>query len=244
MAQLPARLGDLIDHVVAQHPGGDPLVHLADASRAADQMGDLADHLVGHFVDQARRAGASWTEIGQSMGVTKQAVQQRFVPRAGHVEPDLFSDGRLSRFTLRARNVLVHAQQEARDAGNDSVQTTHLVLGLVDEPGGLAAQAIVAQGVAGDTVRAVLRAALGPAVEAVPAHVPFSADAKKLLGLTLREALRLGHNYIGTEHILLALLGDEQTPGGALLGALGVERVATEAWLAEAFEALAQQRHR
>jgi ATP-dependent Clp protease ATP-binding subunit ClpA len=118
------------------------------------------------------------------------------------------------------------------------------VLGLVDEPGGLAAQAIVAQGVAGDTVRAVLRAALAPAVEAVPAHVPFSADAKKLLGLTLREALRLGHNYIGTEHILLALLGDEQTPGGALLGALGVERVATEAWLAEAFEALAQQRHR
>ena len=69
----------------------------------AEQLTDNADHLVGHFVDQARRAGASWTEIGRSMGVTKQAAQKRFVPRSSEEIPEL---GNWARFTDRARNAV------------------------------------------------------------------------------------------------------------------------------------------
>ena len=73
------RLDDLIAAIKNVHT--DELEQLTDAVLAAEHLGDVADHLVGHFVDQARRSGASWTDIGRSMGVTKQAVQQRFVPK-------------------------------------------------------------------------------------------------------------------------------------------------------------------
>src|SRR5919198_1221261 len=101
MDRLPARLDDLIAYVKAQHADGSPLDHLSAAVGAADQLGDLADHLIGHFVDQARRAGASWTEIGQSMGVSKQAAQKRFVPREG-AEPRSSAGSLFGRFTDRA----------------------------------------------------------------------------------------------------------------------------------------------
>ena len=72
MSPLPARLDDLIAHVLAEQPEGDALARLSAAAVAGEQLGELSDHLIGHFVDQARRAGASWTEIGRSIGVTKQ----------------------------------------------------------------------------------------------------------------------------------------------------------------------------
>ena len=106
----PVRLDDLIATVRAAHPDGDPLTHLSDAVLVAEQLTDNADHLVGHFVDQARRAGASWTEIGRSMGVTKQAAQKRFVPRSSPDVPEL---GNWSRFTDRARAALAGARRLA-----------------------------------------------------------------------------------------------------------------------------------
>ena len=75
----PVRLDDLIAAVKKVH--SEPLEQLADAVLVAQHIDEVADHLIGHFVDQARRSGASWTEIGRSMGVTKQAAQKRFVPR-------------------------------------------------------------------------------------------------------------------------------------------------------------------
>src|ERR1700675_3668114 len=75
----PVRLDDLIDAIKEVH--ADALEQLTDAVLAADHLGDVADHLIGHFVDQARRSGASWSDIGRSMGVTKQAAQKRFVPK-------------------------------------------------------------------------------------------------------------------------------------------------------------------
>lgn len=77
----PVRLDDLIEAIKKVHP--EALDQLSDAVIAADHLGDVADHLVGHFVDQARRSGASWTDIGRSMGVSKQAAQKRFVRRTG-----------------------------------------------------------------------------------------------------------------------------------------------------------------
>src|SRR5215217_3665066 len=107
----PVRLDDVIQTIKQVHT--DALEQLSDAVLAADHLGELADHLVGHFVDQARRSGASWTDIGRSMGVTKQAAQQRFVPKAPAEPSALDREQGFSRFTPRARNVVVAAQNEA-----------------------------------------------------------------------------------------------------------------------------------
>src|SRR5881392_3960783 len=96
----PVRLDDLIAAIKKVH--SDALDQLSDAVLAAEHLGEVADHLIGHFVDQARRSGASWTDIGKSMGVTKQAAQKRFVvrPEAAALDPNRGFE----RFTPRARN--------------------------------------------------------------------------------------------------------------------------------------------
>jgi Clp amino terminal domain, pathogenicity island component len=225
----PVRLDDLIDAITKVHP--DALDQLTDAVIAADHLGDIADHLIGHFVDQARRSGASWTEIGRSMGVTKQAARKRFVPKVPGEAAEVDASDGFSRYTLRAKNVIMSAQNEARAAGNDQIGAPHLILGLLSEPGGVAAQAIHAQGVVPDTIRRTVAAALPPAAGEVPPLIPFDAQAKKALELTFREALRLGHNYVGTEHILLALL--ELEDGSGTLSGLGLDKATTEANVAE-----------
>src|SRR5205823_1965063 len=113
----------------------------------------------------------------------------------------------------RARNVVVGAQNEARTRGHDRISVGHLVLGLLAEPEGLAARAIVAQGVSLERVREVATATLGPTADSVPDLVPFDDRSRSILETTFREALRLGHNYIGTEHILLAVLDAEDGTG-------------------------------
>ena len=226
----PVRLDDLIDAIKKVHTNA--LDQLEDAVLAASHLGDVADHLIGHFVDQARRSGASWTDIGRSMGVTKQAAQKRFVPKAPGDASDLDPSQGFSRFTQRARHVITAAQEEARNAENDEIGIGHLVLGLLAEPDALAAKAIVSQGVALDTVRRITTATLPAAAQKLPALIPFDAQAKKALELTFREALRLGHNYVGTEHILLALL--ELEDGTGVLAGLGVDKAATEADIASA----------
>ncbi|MFF8900154.1 Clp protease N-terminal domain-containing protein [Streptomyces lydicus] len=234
---VPIRLDDLIEAIKKVHT--DALDQLTDAVLAADHLGDVADHLIGHFVDQARRSGASWTDIGKSMGVTRQAAQKRFVPKASG-ESDLDPSQGFSRYTPRARNVVVTAQNEARAAENSEIGTAHLVLGLLAEPEGLAAKAIRAQDVTLDALREAATATLPAAAEEMPALVPFDTDAKKALELTFREALRLGHNYIGTEHILLALLEHEN--GTGLLTGAGIDKAAVEAHVAASLEQIRTER--
>jgi Clp amino terminal domain, pathogenicity island component len=228
------RLDDLIQAIKRGH--ADALDQLSSAVIVADHLGEVADHLIGHFVDQARRSGASWTEIGRSMGVTKQAAQKRFVPK-NPGEPSRFDPAQgFGRYTERARNVVIAAQNEARATNNDEIQPEHLVLGLLSEPDALAARAIVAQGVSLEEIRAAATAALPPAARQVGTLIPFDAQAKKVLELTFREALRMGHNYIGTEHILLALL--EQEDGSGLLTGVGVDKAAAESHIAAALGAI------
>jgi hypothetical protein len=224
------RLDDLIEAIRKVHP--DVLDQLSDAVIAADHLGEIADHLIGHFVDQARRSGASWTDIGRSMGVTRQAAQKRFVPKASGEALDLDMSQGFSRFTARARNVVMASQNEARAAGNNTIGTGHLVLGLLCEPEALAAKAMLAQGVTLESVREAATTSLPAAAGPVPELIPYDAQGKKALELTFRQALRLGHNYIGTEHILLALL--ELEDGTGVLTDLGIDKAATEASIAEA----------
>ncbi|MER7405502.1 Clp protease N-terminal domain-containing protein [Streptomyces sp. NPDC000070] len=227
------RLDDLIAAIKKVHQ--EPLEQLQDAVLAADHLGEVADHLIGHFVDQARRSGASWTDIGKSMGVTRQAAQKRFVPKES---ADLDPSQGFNRYTPRARNTVMAAHNEAKSARNAEGVPEHLVLGLLAEPDGLAAKALVEQGVSLDTVREAATAALPPAVEEAPELVPYGQAAKKVLELTFREALRLGHNYIGTEHILLALLEHEN--GQGVLSGLGIDKERTERYVAEVLEKIVQ----
>ncbi|NMO92966.1 Clp protease N-terminal domain-containing protein [Actinomycetospora sp. TBRC 11914] len=223
----PVRLDDLIRAITAVHD--DALDQLTDAVLAGEHLGEVADHLIGHFVDQARRSGASWTEIGKSMGVTKQAAQKRFVPKGS--TPDLDPEQGFSRFTPRARKVVVASQSEARAAGNTEITPAHVALGLLAEPEGLALRMVTAQGVSPDTFRRRVAATL-PAADGTPPPelIPFDAAAKKVFELTFRQALRLGHNYVGTEHILLALLDHED--GDGVLTGLGLDQQAAETTLA------------
>jgi len=217
------RLDDLIGAIAAQHEA--PLDRLSGAVLLAEHLGDVADHLVGHFVDQARRSGASWADIGGSMGVSKQAAQQRFVAKPGPAALDP-SQG-FSRFTDRARAVVVRAQEAARGAGNDTIGVAHLVLGLVSDADSTASGALTAQGISLDDVRRIATATLPAATGQAPDLVPFDAHARRALELTFREALRLDADQVGSGHVLLAVL--EVEDGTGVLAGLGVDKATVEA---------------
>src|ERR1700760_2021186 len=129
MTTFPLPLDNLITYVKALQPAGAPLDHLADAVGVATRLSEQADALIGHFVDQARRSGASWSQIGASMGVTKQAAQQRVVPRGPVKAGTGFGD--FSRFTLRARSVLAAARDLALAEGVGMIGAEHLAVGLL-----------------------------------------------------------------------------------------------------------------
>jgi hypothetical protein len=221
----PVRLDDLIAAI--NNNRSEALDRLSDAVLTAEAIGDIADHLIGHFVDQARRSGASWTDIGRSMGVTKQAAQKRFVAK-----PDVDPSQGFSRFSPLARKVVVSSMNGAHTAGNPEIRPEHLVLGLLDVPDGLAAQALVAQDVNPDEARQFVTAALPAAVDKLPALIPYDGRARKALELTFRAAVRLGSTGVGTGHILLALLEEEQ--GDGVLTRLGVDATAVEQFVSAA----------
>ncbi len=110
------------------------------------------------------------------------------------------------RFTDRARRVVVLAQEEARLLGHDYIGTEHLLLGLIHEGEGGAARALESLGISLAVVQQQVEEIIGQGQQAPSGHIPFTPRAKKVLELSLREALQLGHNYIGTEHILLGLI--------------------------------------
>ncbi|MET0317939.1 Clp protease [Rhodococcus sp. RS1C4] len=233
--QLPVRLDDLIDAIKKVHD--DELEQLSDAVVAADSLGDLADHLIGHFVDQARRSGASWTDIGQSMGVSKQAAQKRFVPKGpGGSDSAMDASEGFKRFTPRAKNVVVASQNEANAAGNAEIAPAHLVLGLLTEKESIGTRFLLSDGRTEQQVRDAAQALLPASEGRSPALIPYDAGSKKVLELTFREALRLGHNYVGTEHVLLAMLEFEN--GAGLVTDLGLEKNAVEEQLVAALGSL------
>jgi hypothetical protein len=232
-AQAPTRLDDLIDYINAQHPDGDPLARLSDAVLVSQRLGELADQLIGHYVDQARRSGATWNAIGESMGVTRQAAQKRFaadLPGLGR------GDLPLDRFTARARNTIAAASQEAAAMSKTHVGPEHLLLGLLSEPQGMAARALAALGATPEQIRDQAGAGPAPALTAAPRQLPLNDRAKVALGRGFHTALELGHNYIGTEHILLGLLADTKGAGATTLGRLGITEQHAREWLTEAID--------
>ncbi|HET6911636.1 MAG TPA: Clp protease N-terminal domain-containing protein [Mycobacteriales bacterium] len=200
MAPAPS-LEQLIQEVERDAPAPDPLARLQTAAAMLEVVTASTDAALGYFVDQARRAGHSWAEIGASLGVTKQAAQQRQLSRnvTLGVGPVTFE-----RFTQRARNVVSESKNVAVDLGHDYIGTEHLLLALYKQPEGLAAVVLNEAGLTEEGAReAVLsRVAMGSSGNPM---APFTPKAMAVFSKALSIALDLGHNYIGTEHLLLGL---------------------------------------
>ena len=251
MAEFPVPIDNLIAYVRALHPDGGPADRVADAFAVSARLDEQSDALIGYFVDQARRSGASWSQIGTAMGVSKQAAQKRFVPGRVNISPrvEIFSQ-----FTQRARNVLtaagrIAAAGQPADAGSGTadcpdvvasspaapgIGATHLAAALLAEPEGLAAQAVQRAGLTPEQVYAAVGA--GPAAPGPDAD----ADALRQLSFggeamaAVKVALRLSHNYVGTEHLLLGVLS-AGGPAAAALTALGLSPESAEHLLAAEF---------
>src|SRR5438034_700389 len=145
---------------------------------------------------------------------------------AGHqglTDRSVRSDQMFERFTDRARRVVVLAQEEARMLNHNYIGTEHILLGLIHEGEGVAAKALESLGIALEGVRQQVEEIIGQGQHAPSGHIPFTPRAKKVLELSLREALQLGHNYIGTEHILLGLIREGEGVAAQVLVKLGAD---------------------
>lgn len=221
-------LEELITQTRSQAQSLDPVVLLAGAAHRQQELADLGEKLLDHFVQEARTAGCSWSQVGTALGVSKQAAQQRhsalrslfgkFVTGVESVVGNMFK-----RFTSRARRAVVLAQEEARRLNHDHLGTEHLLLGLLAESEGIASQALQQAGITLESARAGVEEITGLGGKTRNGHIPFTAQAKKVLELGLRSALELGHNYIGTEHLLLGLLAEGEGVGMQVVTAAGVQ---------------------
>ena len=223
-------LQELIDTVKADAPTEGVLQQLTQASRTVADLEEVSDSLLGHFVDRCRRSGHSWSEISVALGVSKQAAHKRFSPSPAGAPT-------FERFTVKARAALAGAAEQARRRGETKVGAEHLLLALFEPSDSLAARALAAAGITPALVEqqldldslSVARDSAEPARD----PVPFAPATVAALRGALGEALERGHNYIGTEHLLLALYQDEHSPAVEALRRLGASHEQTAARLTE-----------
>jgi hypothetical protein len=232
-------LDDLIKQVKKTSLSEEPLDLVATAMGVKADLDDVTDSLIGHFVDQARRSGCSWSEIGAAMGMTKQAAQQRHTnerPRGrerSHGRSPMFA-----RFTPRARMAVREADAAAAELGHDQLDTEHLLLGLLAVPRSIAGESLAAMGVTAKAVVAELEVGSVPRPRGRRRRVPFTALAKQTLERSMHEAAQLGHNHIGTEHVLLALLEVRDGAAATILTNAGVTHARALADITERLKAV------
>jgi len=161
-------------------------------------------------------------------------MDHHWFARTGPVRPVLWTGGQallsnarrqtmFQRFTDRARRVVVLAQEEARRLDHNYIGTEHILLGLISEGEGVAARALESLGISLDAVRQQVEEIIGRGQQEPPGHIPFTPRAKKVLELSLHESKQLGHNYIGTEHILLGLIREGDGVAAQVLVKLGAD---------------------
>ena len=225
-------LQELIETVERDAPSGEVLDLVATASSTVAQLEEVGDAVLGHFVDRCRRHGHSWSEISSALGVTKQAAHKRFT----------FPAPTLERFTERARRAVDAASTAALGLGHNFVGTEHLLLGLFAQPEGFAARVLAEAGVDRAAVEAKVLEVVPRGSEPLLDNPPYTPRASLALQGALGEALRLGHNYIGTEHILLGLVRDHDALSARTLSELDVSPEWIRTRLVEMVNAVAQQR--
>lgn len=216
MGTAPLSLPELIECVRKTATGdGEDLDLLAAALSLSEDVVSLGDALVVHFVDQARRAGHSWTAIGVQLGVSKQAARQRF---GGH--HDLPALAAAAGHLPRLRACLRQAGEEARLDGSDEVGTHHQLRGLMLD--GVGAAVLEKLGVTRSALQAAsarLFGATEPPGDAVP---PESDEARCAVAAAASFAREGGHDYVGTEHLLFVLASDAGSRSRRLLNSLGI----------------------
>lgn len=215
MATEPLPLTELIQRVQKAAATGDDLELLTGAISVSQEVLALGDSLVGHFVDQARRAGHSWTAIGDHLGISKQAARKRFGM------PDQVRSLAVSaNFMPRLTACLGHAGEQARLDGNDEVGTHHQLRGLMLE--GVGAAVLDKLGVTATALQEAsfrLFGECGPAGDAAP---PASDEAQRALSAAAYFSREAGHDYVGTEHLLFVLASDPGARSRRLLNDLNV----------------------
>ncbi|HEX3816507.1 MAG TPA: Clp protease N-terminal domain-containing protein [Mycobacteriales bacterium] len=210
----PPSLDDLIRTVQHDAATAEPLDQLATASATVAELTETTDAVLGHYVDRCRRSGHSWTEISGVLGVSKQAVHKRFSFTVSTTAPTM------ERFTSRARTVLQQARAEATRLGHAYVGTEHLLLGLFAEPEAVAGKILDAHNITKDLAEGSIMEHISTG-HGLSADAPYTPRLKQLLEGAVGEALDLGHNYIGTEHLLLAFYREPESLGTQVLVGLG-----------------------
>jgi hypothetical protein len=226
-------LGDLIWIVESRSAANES--RLAAAMAVSAELDELRDELVDHYVQVARREGLSWVDIGHELGVTRQAAHQRFGGgrmkaldmgrrrrrrRGAGCEPATEAD--LSMLTDRAQRALSAAQDEALQLGHNYLGTEHLLLGLTTEKQGVAAKTLRALDISAEDVRGRIREIVGAGRGAPSGPIPLTPRSKKVLELARTEAKKLKHNYVGTEHLVLALAAEGEGLAARILVDSGV----------------------
>jgi hypothetical protein len=222
--EAPVDLQGLVRAVQDKTRSCTELERLDVAVKYGELLKGIADDLVGHFVEEARKGGASWAEVGERLGVTKQAAQQRHV----HRTPRLF--GRRSRpsdqgpfesFTQEAKDAIVVAQEEARSLRHNYIGVEHLLLGLSAD--GVAGPLLRAAGAPRDAILEQVRRIVGEGKATPAGTIPFTPRCKRALELAARTAHRSGQP-VGTGHILLGILDLREGVGAEILDTLNMSR--------------------
>ncbi|MFF1374642.1 Clp protease N-terminal domain-containing protein [Streptomyces sp. NPDC058308] len=210
MSPLDISLADLIARLEEELPEADELARISAARLRAQTLSDLGDQLIDHYVSKAKRTGASWTEIGDAIGVSKQAAQQRHAP------------GPFERYTDLNRHSIVLAQEAARTYKHDFIGTEHLLLGLLGEPRGLAYEVLVAKAGTERRIRDAIEEVMAPEGSKAPrGHIAFRPESKEAIEQARRASADLGHDWVGTEHALLGLMHAEESSAARILRTLG-----------------------
>jgi hypothetical protein len=219
----PSDLNELIRHVEAITRSCTDLERLDVAVEHGDRLKVMADDLVGHFVQRARETGASWAQVGERLGVTKQAAHQRHF---GRLTMSLGRESRkksrepFERFSAEARAVVVAAQEEARGLRHNYLGVEHLLLALSGDR--TVGPLMSAAGAPRDAILARVRREVGEGTDPTSGTIAFTPRSKRSLELAAREAGRTGR--IRPVHILLGTLEMREGVGAAVLDALGVSR--------------------
>jgi ABC-type Fe2+-enterobactin transport system substrate-binding protein len=209
MSPLDISLADLIARLDEELPDANELSRISEARLRAQTLSHLGDQLIDHYVSKAKQNGASWTEIGDAIGVSKQAAQQRHAPP-------------FERYTNLNRHSIVLAQEAARTHKHDFIGTEHILLGLLGEPQGLAYEVLIAKTESEQRIRDAIEEAMPPAGEKAPrGHIAFRPESKEAIEQARRAADDLGHDWVGTEHTLLGLIRAEESPAAQILRNLG-----------------------
>jgi hypothetical protein len=204
-----------IEELAALVDDREPAARLRHAVAIGRELADLGDELIGRFVAEARASGASWTEIGQAFGTSKQAAQQRFGGTGG--EPDAWP----GRWTPAARTALERAAREAERLGHDYVGTEHALLALATADGGMAADVLAALNVTRERMLATSCLAPGASLVAPGACRPLMPRLKQALEHSRRIADGLGAPEAGTEHLLAGLVSVPGAMAAEILRRLG-----------------------